>query len=376
MNDPYQQELEEILSTGVIEGDRTGKGTIAPLHSPRRIFDLRERFPITSLRKVYMDAAAKELGWMLSGSTDVRDLIRNDANFWTPDAFRVYRNSVHYEDETVEQFSERLMTEEEFGEAWGDLGPIYGRQWRDANGVDQITEALSILANNPNSRRVLVNSWNASDLEDMALHPCPHQFQLRARDGTLNLTLSQRSQDMMPGAVFNDAFYGLLTHLFAEALDLEPGFYTHNDGDGHVYLDHIPMAEELLRREPIGDPQLTLHDDARAFLEETLQHPYMTEAERGFDPVAAITEIFTLEGYEHHGRMWVPLHVGIDDQKMPDHGKRAGYYEELQQTRPDLHAAITGEAPEHVVVHLPNGPRRVAITNSEPELLIKLPYEG
>ena len=225
---PYIELVEKILSRGERREDRTGTGTISIFGAQAR-YDLREGFPLVTTKKVLFEAVVRELLWFLRGSTNIHDGLSQHTPIW--DAWADER---------------------------GDLGPIYGAQWRNwgNTGIDQIHSALNLIKNDPYSRRNLVSAWNVADLPQMKLPPCHAFFQFRVSGDRLDLQMYQRSADIALGVPFNIASYALLLTLAARETNLEPGVFIHTLGDAHIYLNHIDGIEEQLTRKPFPLPQL------------------------------------------------------------------------------------------------------------------------
>lgn len=225
---PYLELIAHILEHGEERSDRTGTGTLSIFGAQAR-YDLREGFPILTTKKVLFSAVVRELLWFLRGSTNINDDLTQHTSIW---------------------------------DAWadedGELGPIYGYQWRNwaGTGIDQIRAAIDLIETDPSSRRILVNAWNVADLPRMALPPCHTMFQLYVQRGRLDCQLYQRSADMALGVPFNIASYALLTHLIASECGLEPGFFVHTLGDAHIYVNHIEGLRRQLEREPLPLPRL------------------------------------------------------------------------------------------------------------------------
>ena len=251
----YLQLLADILANGVQRGDRTGTGTLGVFGRQIR-FDLAKGFPVLTTKKLHLRSIFVELLWFLRGDTNVRWLQENGCKIW-----------------------------DEWADANGDLGPVYGKQWRswaapDGQSIDQITKLVEGLKANPNSRRHIVSAWNPADVDDMALPPCHCLFQFFVADGKLSCQLYQRSADVFLGVPFNIASYALLTLMVAKVTGLEPGEFVHTFGDAHLYLNHLDQAREQLTREPFPFPTLTIANKPDLF---------------GFD-----YGDFTLEGYQAH----------------------------------------------------------------------------
>lgn len=237
---PYEDLLREILETGAPKGDRTGTGT-SSLFGRQIRYDLQQGFPLITTKKVHVKSIVGELLWFLKGDSNVRWLQENGIRIWN-----------------------------EWADENGDLGPVYGVQWRswptpDGRHVDQIAAALETLKANPDSRRNIVSAWNVSELENMALPPCHLLFQLYVADGKLSCQLYQRSADMFLGVPFNIASYSLLTHMFAQQAGLDVGEFIWTGGDCHIYDNHREQVETQLTRDPRPYPTLELNKAADMF---------------------------------------------------------------------------------------------------------------
>jgi thymidylate synthase len=228
----YLQLIQHVLDEGVERGDRTGTGTRSVFGTQTK-YDLRRGFPLLTTKKVLFRAVVHELLWFLRGSTNIHDDLSEHTPIW---------------------------------DAWadekGELGPIYGHQWRNWNGdgIDQIAKAIEMIKTQPLSRRIIVNAWNVGQLEQMALPPCHTMFQFYVVNGRLDCQLYQRSADLALGVPFNIASYALLMSMVAQECQLEPGIFTHTIGDAHIYLNHIQGLEVQLGREPKELPRLKLAD--------------------------------------------------------------------------------------------------------------------
>jgi thymidylate synthase len=229
----YLDLLRLIRTQGARKQDRTGTGTLSVFAQQMR-FDLAQGFPLLTTKKIHLRSVVYELLWFLRGETNVAWLREHDVSIW-----------------------------DEWADAHGELGPVYGKQWRawptaDGRTIDQISQAIQLLKTNPDSRRILVSAWNVGELEQMALMPCHAFFQLYVAAGRLSCQLYQRSADMFLGVPFNIASYALLTHLFAQQCDLEAGEFIWTGGDCHLYLNHLEQADLQLARSPLPLPQLRI----------------------------------------------------------------------------------------------------------------------
>ena len=256
---PYEDLLRDVLENGTAKGDRTGTGTRSVFGHQIR-YDLSESFPLLTTKKVYFKGVVGELLWFLRGDSNVRWLQDNGVRIWN-----------------------------EWADEDGELGPVYGVQWRswptpDGGHIDQIEEVLRTLKENPDSRRNLVSAWNVAELDKMALMPCHLLFQLYVADGRLSLQVYQRSADMFLGVPFNIASYALLTHMFAQQAGLKVGELIWTGGDCHIYNDHVEQVKEQLSREARPYPQLKLRK-ADSIFDYTFADIEVT----GYDPHPTIT---------------------------------------------------------------------------------------
>ena len=234
----YLDLCEHILSNGVRKEDRTGTGTISTFGYQMR-FDLSEGFPLITIKKLHLRSIIYELLWFLNGDTNVKYLQDHNVRIWN-----------------------------EWADEKGNLGPVYGHQWRswttrEGNTIDQISELIHTIKTNPDSRRLIVSAWNVGDIEKMALPPCHCLFQFYVADGKLSCQLYQRSADVFLGVPFNIASYALLTHMIAQVCDLEVGDFVHSFGDVHIYTNHIEQVKLQLTRDPKPLPQLKIKQDVK-----------------------------------------------------------------------------------------------------------------
>ncbi|YAL84284.1 thymidylate synthase [Dermacoccaceae bacterium W4C1] len=234
----YQDLLRRILDEGTAKGDRTGTGTLSVFGHQMR-FDLSQGFPVTTTKKLHLRSIFGELLWFLRGDTNVNWLHERRITIW-----------------------------DEWADANGDLGPIYGHQWRswptpDGRTIDQLARLIDGIRTNPDSRRHIVSAWNVADVDDMALPPCHTMFQFYVADGRLSCQLYQRSADVFLGVPFNIASYALLTSMVAQVTELEPGDFVHTLGDAHLYSNHLDQAREQLTRTPKPLPRLVLNPDIK-----------------------------------------------------------------------------------------------------------------
>ena len=261
----YQQLMRRILLEGIEKEDRTGTGTLSVFGHQMR-FDLRRKFPAVTTKKVHWPSIIHELLWFISGDTNVKYLQENKVRIWN-----------------------------EWADENGDLGPVYGKQWRkwetnDGRIIDQLQNAIEMIKTNPGSRRIIVSAWNVGELDEMALMPCHAFFQFYVANGELSLQLYQRSADVFLGVPFNISSYALLTHMMAQVCGLEPGEFVWTGGDCHLYLNHIEQAKLQISRKPLSLPNLKLN-------------PEVMEIDRfSYDDIL-------IENYTHHEHIRAPISV-------------------------------------------------------------------
>jgi len=253
---PYLDLMRHVLENGTQKGDRTGTGTLSVFGHQMR-FDLAEGFPLVTTKKLHLRSIIHELLWFLKGDTNIAYLKENGVRIW-----------------------------DEWADENGDLGPVYGYQWRSwpnpqGGSVDQISQLIEQIKTNPDSRRLMVSAWNPALVDEMALPPCHALFQFYVADGRLSCQLYQRSADIFLGVPFNIASYALLTQMVAQVCGLKPGEFIHTLGDAHLYSNHLEQAREQLTREPLALPKLVLNPKVTDLFDFT------------FDDIA-------IEGYESH----------------------------------------------------------------------------
>ena len=272
----YQGILRKLVLYGKEKGDRTGTGTLSYFGEQIR-HDMSDGFPLLTTKKMAVKTMMTELKWFLKGDTNIKYLVDNNCHIWDGDAYKNYEkyamaNSYGTDILSMKEFIEQIKTDNEFATKWGELGPIYGKQWRNwesqkfnvAKGegyllhIDQIAKLIVDLKKNPDSRRLMVSAWNVGELDEMTLPPCHYGFQCYVQDGKLSLMWSQRSVDSFLGLPFNIASYGTLLLLLCEETGLQPGELIGNLGDVHLYKNHIQQAKEQIVREPFPLPKIIL----------------------------------------------------------------------------------------------------------------------
>ena len=256
----YHALLNEILEKGTDRLDRTSTGTRSIFGYQMR-FDLAEGFPLLTTKKVHFKSVVYELLWFITGSTNIRPLVLNNVRIWNEWPYERFVKSDAYNNESLDDYVERIKNDQTFADKHGNLGPVYGKQWRDFNGVDQLKQLIEGIRHNPFSRRHIISAWNPAELENMALPPCHMmmQFYVSSDRKRLSCQLYQRSADVFLGVPFNIASYALFTHLIAQVCDLEAVEFIHTFGDVHIYNDHMEQVALQLSREPLPLAHLRLN---------------------------------------------------------------------------------------------------------------------
>lgn len=289
----YLDLLEHLLERGDRRLDRTGVGTLSTFGATMR-FDLSDgTFPVYTTKRVYWKTAVREMLWFLTGQTNIQSLLRENVRIWTDWPLDKYRKATG-DSISQDDFEARILENDEFAAQWGDLGPVYGKQWRkwrDADGQehDQVAGVIETLKQNPSSRRMLFHAWNVGELDQMALHPChmTYQFHVSGIDSgspRVSLMVGQRSNDVGIGNSFNICQQAALLCMVAQQVDMKPGELIWAGGDVHLYLNHVDMARELLRREPRPFPKLTLLRRPKSIDDYRIEDFEVT----GYDPHPAI----------------------------------------------------------------------------------------
>ena len=302
----YLNYLQHIRDNGNKKTDRTGTGTLSVFGYQMR-FDLAKGFPLVTTKKVFLRGIIHELLWFLKGDSNLKYLADNDVHIWDEWPYKAYliKNSLNVpktdseEWKTgIKEFIERVKEDSEFAKEYGDLGPIYGYQWRswptpDGRHIDQITQVIEQLKKSPDSRRMIVSAWNVADIEEMAkagIPPCHAFFQFYVADGKLSCQLYQRSVDSLLGLPFNIASYALLVQMVAHVTDLELGDFVWTGGDCHIYLNHLEQVDLQLSREPRALPKMTIKRKVESIFDFTIDD-------------------FELEGYDPHPAIKAPIAV-------------------------------------------------------------------
>lgn len=258
----YLELLELVLKNGTYSSNRTNINTISYFGTLTR-YSLKDQFPLLTTKTVFVKAIIHELLWFIKGDTNIKYLVDNDVRIWNEWPYENFKKSIDFKNETIEEFALKIKNDAQFAKKYGELGPVYGKQWRDFFGVDQLQNAINDIKNNPNSRRIIVCSWNAKQIDEMALPPCHCFYQFYVKDNKLSCQLYQRSADLFLGVPFNIASYSLLTYMVASICDLEPHEFIHTIGDAHIYENHIEQVKLQLTRTPKQLPQLWLNPNIK-----------------------------------------------------------------------------------------------------------------
>ncbi|MBU2213367.1 thymidylate synthase [Patescibacteria group bacterium] len=277
----YLSLLQKIMNEGIRKDDRTGTGTLSIFGYQMR-FDLQEGFPLLTTKKVYMRGITHELLWFLTGDTNIKYLVDRNVKIWNEWPYEGYKASDEFKGETLDEFVEKIREDSAFAQKWGDLGPVYGKQWirwegKHGEEINQIKNVIDEIKKNPNSRRLIVSGWNVADIQELihgkssAPPLCHTIFQFYVFNGKLSCQLYQRSADVFLGVPFNIASYSLLTHMIAQECGLEVGEFIHTFGDAHLYLNHMEQALTQLERKPRLLPQLRLNSDVKSVFDFTFE---------------------------------------------------------------------------------------------------------
>ena len=311
----YLDLCRHVLSNGIVKDDRTGTGTISTFGYQMR-FDLQKGFPLLTTKRIPFRLIASELLWFIKGDTNIRYLLQHNNHIWDEWAFKKWVESEEYNGPDMTNFGLRALEDEEFAKQYeeqmnffttevlnndafakkyGELGNVYGKQWREwetrtGETIDQLKDVIETIKTNPDSRRLIVSAWNPEDVPSMALPPCHTLFQFYVLDGKLSCQLYQRSADIFLGVPFNIASYALLTHLIAHECGLEVGDFIHTLGDAHIYSNHVEQIHTQLSREERSLPTLKINADKQSVFDFEM-------------------EDITIEGYEPHPAIKAPVAV-------------------------------------------------------------------
>ena len=279
----YHELMERVLREGSDKSDRTGTGTRSVFGHQMR-FDLAEGFPMITTKKLHLKSILHELIWFISGDTNIRYLCQNGVRIWDDWPFASYSKSAEYDGIDMKEFAARIAADADFAAKWGDLGPVYGYQWRfwpGPNGpVDQLRDVLEGIRSNPDGRRHIVSAWNPGYIDQMALPPCHAFFQFYVVEGRLSCQLYQRSADIFLGVPFNIASYALLIHMMAQDLGLQVGDFVHSLGDAHIYSNHTDQVRLQLSRDLRPLPTLSLNTSVKSLFDFRYEDVELV----GYDP--------------------------------------------------------------------------------------------
>ncbi|WP_096202526.1 thymidylate synthase [Bacillus sp. FJAT-45350] len=305
----YLNLCQTIFEKGAKKGDRTGTGTVS-IFGHQMKFDLNEGFPLLTTKRVPFRLVVSELLWFIKGDTNIRYLLKHNNNIWNEWAFERWTKSEEYSGPNMEEFGircqqdedfnkvyqdemdkfkEKILNDDDFAKKYGDLGNVYGKQWREwrtttDETIDQLKDVIDMIKTNPNSRRLLVSAWNPEDVPNMALPPCHTMFQFYVADGKLSCQLYQRSADVFLGVPFNIASYALLTHLIAHECGLGVGEFVHTLGDAHIYLNHQEQVETQLERDVRALPTIKINSELGSVFDAEMDDIELI----GYDPHPSI----------------------------------------------------------------------------------------
>ena len=279
----YLDLCKKVLEEGTYKDDRTGTGTYSIFGYQTR-YNLEEGFPLVTTKKVFLRGIIHELLWFINGDTNIKYLVDNNVHIWDDWAYKAYKNSIDYKGETMQEFVDKIKVSDKndpFVRMYGELGPVYGIQWRNFNGegVDQLANLIDQIKKNPNSRRLIISAWNPCEVDKMALPPCHSFMQFYVINGKLSCQLYQRSADIFLGVPFNIASYSLFTMMIAQVCGLKPGEFIHTMGDAHIYTNHVEQIKLQLSREPKPLPKMKINPNVKSIFDFKI-------------------EDFELEGYE------------------------------------------------------------------------------
>lgn len=283
----YLEMCRYIMENGEDRGDRTGTGTRSVFGYQNR-YDLRKGFPLLTTKKMFIRPIAEELLWFIKGDTNIKYLVDRNVKIWNEWPYEDFKKHEDFNGETLEEFVEKIKTDDEFAKKHGNLGPVYGAQWRDFNyeGIDQLSKLVDSLKNNPFSRRHIICAWNPAQVDNMALPPCHSflQFYVSADKKYLSCQLYQRSADTFLGVPFNIASYALMTHMLAQVCGYEAKEFVHTFGDAHIYKDHFDVINTQLEREPLEPCKLVLNPEVKSIFDFTIDD-------------------IKIENYQSHGKL-------------------------------------------------------------------------
>ena len=298
----YLELVKHIRDHGIRKEDRTGTGTVSIFGHQMR-FNLAEGFPLVTSKKVHLKSILHELLWFIRGDTNIRYLIENGVGIWNDWPYQNWLRETGQDEHLVKyssewravmaEFTQQIIADQDFADKYGDLGPVYGKQWRNFGGVDQLSQLMSDLQSNPDSRRLIVSAWNPQDIPVMiksGLPPCHSLFQFYVVEGRLSCQLYQRSADVFLGVPFNIASYAALTMMIAQVAGLKLGDFVHTFGDAHLYSNHMNQVDEMLSRSTFDLPTLQINPQVQSL----------------FD---FVYDDFELQNYQSHGPISAPVAV-------------------------------------------------------------------
>ena len=259
----YLNLAKRILEEGTFKDDRTNTGTKSVFGHQMR-FNLEDGFPLLTTKKTFLKGIIHELLWFINGDTNIKYLVDNGVNIWNEWPYQNYLKANKDSKITLNDFVQKIKESDEFANKWGDLGPVYGSQWRNFNGVDQIEYLINEIKNNPNSRRMILSAWNPAEIKDMMLPPCHTLIQFYVNDNKLSLQLYQRSGDVFLGVPFNIASYAILLMMVAQVTNLTPHEFVHTIGDAHIYSNHFDQINLQLTRTPKRLPTLKINPNVKS----------------------------------------------------------------------------------------------------------------
>lgn len=266
----YLTLCKHVLEHGEKREDRTNTGTISVFGYQMRM-DLQKGFPLLTTKKVYFRGIVEELLWIIKGQTNIQPLVQKNVRIWNEWPYEAYKASSFYQNETMDEFIEKIKSDDAFAKKYGNLGPVYGKQWRDFFGKDQLEELIYNLKHNPFSRRHIISAWNPAQIDEMALPPCHAfiQFYVSSDRKYLSCQLYQRSADIFLGVPFNIASYSLFTHMIAHVCGYQAKEFIHTFGDAHIYLDHIDVVQTQISRNPLPLCQIKLNPSIQSIYDFT-----------------------------------------------------------------------------------------------------------
>lgn len=283
----YLEMCKFIMENGEDREDRTGTGTRSVFGYQTR-YNLLDGFPLMTTKKMFLRPIAEELLWFLKGDTNIKYLVDRNVRIWNEWPYAAYQKSDNFQGESLEEFVEKIKADNEFAKKFGELGPVYGQQWRNFNeqGIDQVAKVVDSLKNNPFSRRHIISAWNPVQVDKMALPPCHAflQFYVSADKKYLSCQLYQRSADVFLGVPFNIASYALLTAMLAQVCGYQAKEFVHTIGDAHIYKDHFDVVREQLKREPLPECKLILNKNVTSIFDFTIDD-------------------IKIDGYQSHGKL-------------------------------------------------------------------------